>query len=349
MVKKNTSKEYDLRIRMYRLAEKNPNWRKNDFFKHFNKEGVAKSTIYDILRRMENNILPERKSRCAPPSAKMTESKIKLLKDKIDHHDGISQSDLAEVFGVSQPTICRTIKKKTNIRYYKKKKAPKRTDRQKAVVRPFCARLVRVFRKKKIIIDDESYFGLSNYELSGNAGFYSSNIDTTPIEVKIKRKEKFEPKLLVWVAISTAGITKPYIAPSGQAINQDIYIEKCLRSRLIPFIKEHHKNDNVVFWPDLASSHYAEKVQDFLIENNIEFVDKERNIANTPELRPIEDFWSKLKRAVYDNCWKAENLDQLRHRIEYCLKKFDHATIHHYASRSFTRVDKVRREGMENL
>lgn len=177
----------------------------------------------------------------------------------------------------------------------------------------------------------------------------SSNVETTSNEVKLKRKEKFEPKLLVWVALSPAGISRPYIVPSGQAINQDIYIEKCLRSRLIPFIQQHHKNEDIVFWPDLASSHYSTKVQDYLIENNVEFVDKERNIANAPELRPIEDFWSAIKRAVYDKCWEAENLEQLRKRIEYCFKHIDPALVHKFGKGCFTRVDAVRRTGMKNL
>lgn len=298
---------------------------------------------------MENKKPPERKSRCAPVRVTMTKEKVKRLKTKIDKKDGISQRQLASFFGVTQSAISQTINNKTNIRYYKKKTAPKRTEEQKQAIRPKCTKLTNVFRKKQIIIDDESYFGLSNYQLSGNAGFYSSNVEATSTEVTLKRKAKFESKLLVWVALSPAGLSKPYIVESGQAINQDIYIEKCLRSRLIPFIQQHHKKDEVVFWPDLATSHYANKVQDFLRSKNIEFVGKERNVANAPELRPIEDFWSAIKRSVYDKCWKAENLDQLRKRIEYCFKKFDPELIHRLGRGCFTRVDAVRRRGMKNL
>ena len=35
-----------------------------------------------------------------------------------------------------------------------------------------------------------------------------------------------------------------------------------------------------------------------------------------PELNSIEDFWAYTKREVYKKCWEAENLDQLRNRIE---------------------------------
>ena len=80
---------------------------------------------------------------------------------------------------------------------------------------------------------------------------------------------------------------------------------------MLPFIKKHHKNDNNVFWPDLASSHYANSVQEWLINENIPFVAKKDNSANVPEACPIEDFWAFLKRRVYKNGWSAKNLDQL--------------------------------------
>ena len=89
-------------------------------------------------------------------------------------------------------------------------------------------KLVALFRKKIIIIDDESYFPLSNSDLSENAGFYTSDLDATPNEVKLKRKSKYEPKLLVWIALSEKGVSKYYIAPSGQAVNENVYISKCL-------------------------------------------------------------------------------------------------------------------------
>lgn len=87
--------------------------------------------------------------------------------------------------------------------------------------------------------------------------------------------------------------------PSKQAINQTIYLDECIKKRLVPFIKEKHRRCRYVFWPDLASSHYANSVQNWLYENKIRFVPKYLNPANVPEVRPIEDFFAYLKRKVY--------------------------------------------------
>jgi hypothetical protein len=126
-----------------------------------------------------------------------------------------------------------------------------------------------------------------------------------------------------------------------------VYITKCL-IKLKKFIDDVHKNDDIVFWPDLASAHYSNKVQQYLRAKNIEYVPKEHNPANVPELRPIVDFWSELKRLVYANNWKAENLDQLRNRIEYSIKKIDQDRVHRLGASTFTRVDRIRRHGMIN-
>jgi hypothetical protein len=104
----------------------------------------------------------------------------------------------------------RSINEKTSICYHKKTEAPKRKSAQEAAVRPKCRKLVSIFRKKIVIIDYESYFYLNIIELSANVGYYSSDPDATPNEVKLKRKGKLEPKLLVWIAISEKALNRAF-------------------------------------------------------------------------------------------------------------------------------------------
>ena len=80
-----------------------------------------------------------------------------------------------------------------------------------------------------------------------------------------KSVQKYEPKLLVWLAISPKGITEPFIAKSGLAFNQERYL-KIIQRYLEPFIilKKKYPNDGYEFWPDLASSQYALSVQEYL-------------------------------------------------------------------------------------
>ena len=67
-----------------------------------------------------------------------------------------------------------------------------------------------------IIVDDEKYFTFSDEETPGNTGFYSSNKENIPNN---KSKQKFEPKILVWLSLSSK---------DNNQRNTDVYIRKCL-------------------------------------------------------------------------------------------------------------------------
>lgn len=130
------------------------------------------------------------------------------------------------------------------------------------------------------------------------------------------------------------------------AVNQHVYLNKCIQQRLIPFIKKYHPDNNYVFWPDLASSHYAKSVISFLNAENIIFVAKEDNPPCVPKLRPIENFWSILKGMVYAKGWEAQSEAQLQNRIKYCMKNVDLRVVQKMLESVPKKLDFVRRTGV---
>ena len=72
-----------------------------------------------------------------------------------------------------------------------------------------------------------------------------------------------------------------------------------------PFIKNYHCIENVVFWPDISTIHYAKKVKTE-IEKNMSLVQKIENPPNIPDLRPIEKFWALCKN-LYSKLSKSPN------------------------------------------
>lgn len=97
--------------------------------------------------------------------------------------------------------------------------------------------------------------------------------------------------------------------------------------KLKQFIEKHHADGNYMFWPDLASCHYSKKTTDWLTGQNIPFVPKKDNPPNVPQARPIENFWSILKRKVYEMGWEAQNEQQLIDRIKRKLKDIDLSVV----------------------
>jgi len=75
--------------------------------------------------------------------------------------------------------------------------------------------------------------------------------------------------------------SSPYICTG--TMTGDVYLNECLKKRLIPFIKQHHEIEDVFFWPDLASSHYSKDVIAYLREENVDFVQKQDNPPNVPQ------------------------------------------------------------------
>ena len=176
----------------------------------------------------------------------------------------------------------------------------------------------------QVVMDDEKYFMFTYQSIPINRGYYTSNKAETPSDVKFKQSRKYEPKMLVWIAISTNGISLPFFAKQQQqqqAINEKTYLKECILKRLIPFIKTYHLNNKVFLWPDLASSHYSNMVTGYLDQNNIQFVDKHFNPQNCPQTRPIEIVWPISKNMVYDQEWEAKNINQLKQRIMQKIKK----------------------------
>ena len=157
------------------------------------------------------------------------------------------------------------------IRYYKKQRAPKYIDKQLEEIPTRARRLYRMLSNSdfELITDNEKYFLLQDQSTTTNRGFYKSDKRTTAPQVKFKRTQKFEPKILVWIALSEKGISKPFFSKQKHAVIQTTYLNRCIITRLLPFIKSHHNKENVLFWPDLASSHHGRDVLQYLNQNDV--------------------------------------------------------------------------------
>jgi hypothetical protein len=142
--------------------------------------------------------------------------------------------------------------------------------------------------------------------MSGNDGYYTKDKKTCPDDVRFIGEDKFLKQMLVWIAISEDGASQPVIRPvRAEAINQNIYINECLEKKLLPIIKKHYPDNNYIFLPDLATSHYAKATVKWM-SKNVNFVEKDLNPPNVPQARPIENFWGCLAQKVYEGGWVAK-------------------------------------------
>ena len=81
-------------------------------------------------------------------------------------------------------------------------------------------------------------------------------------------------------------------------MNGENYFE-LINNVVIPYINNNGGVNKFVFWPDLASCHYAKNVINLLKAKNVDFVEKFEIPPCTPEVRPIEMFWHLVKLAFH--------------------------------------------------
>jgi transposase len=332
----------DLRKRIQKMI---PHTKKADIVNHFAKEGIARRTIYNTFNKLESSQPLKDKKKTGRPSS-WTAYRTRKLKRLVNNKTGISQRQLARKFSVHHSTINRRLSK-MKISYRKREKTPKYSEKQQEKSQQLCSKLSnKLYRTNcSVINDDETYFTYSGDNMPGNVGYYSNDKKTCPDSVRFIGKEKFPKKVLVWIAISDHGISKPCIRSSkSEAINSEVYID-ILKNYLLPFIHKHHSDLNYQFWPDLASAHYSKETIAWMNEN-VNFIPKEMNPPNVPQARPIENFWGCLKQKVYEKGWTAKTDQDLIRRINLKLKEIDQKFVENLMKGVKAKVKSIAENGV---
>ncbi|CAF2069574.1 unnamed protein product [Rotaria magnacalcarata] len=174
----------------------------------------------------------------------LNKNRQRKWKDYTENRVGSNQRKLAAKFKVSRSYIRRNLEK-LGLGYYKRRRAPKYTSQQLEQIPGKCQKLRRKITDPEIfiIMDNEKYFSFSGDNMPSNAGFWSADKEHVSPEVNFKSKQTFAPKILVRLAISSKGISAPYLGTAkDSAANGDIYIKQCLQ-KLLTFIYEHHQDD----------------------------------------------------------------------------------------------------------
>ena len=190
----NAAERESFRKRLKMFFVNKPNIKKKQIVNHFEKEGFARSTIYDNLKRLETvQSFSDRKHPGRPTS--WTREKKAELTRLVNNRKGVSQRKIGIKFGVNQSTIGRQLKK-MNIKYRKCEKTPKYTIEQQIKAKKRSRKLVNQLYNTKslLVIDDEKYFCFAGDNMPGNSGYYTNNKKTCPESVRFIGKEKFPKK-----------------------------------------------------------------------------------------------------------------------------------------------------------
>ncbi|KAF2896763.1 hypothetical protein ILUMI_09406 [Ignelater luminosus] len=100
------------------------------------------------------------------------------------------------------------------------------------------------------IMDGETYCYADPAQVPG-VEFYNELPEAPfPLEQEVAPKEKFAAKFSAWQAIADDGVSE-HIFHTG-TINAAVYLKECVSKG-----RRKKGNRSLLFWPDLATAHYA--------------------------------------------------------------------------------------------
>jgi len=192
--------------------------------------------------------------------------------------------------------------------------------------------LLNKFKDHDWIIDSKTTFSLRK-------GTFKKDQETPP-------KSDYEPKLNVWIGFSNKGVCLPFISKFSDKIDQETYLNKCVKKRLVPFVTQNHADLNkTVLWADPDSFCHAKPILAHLDEQKIKYVDKNDNPGYRVKCQQY--FWNYLRNRVYNNGdWWADDEDELEERIRECIsEELDMDRVASIANDTQKRIEEMTTKG----
>lgn len=254
---------------------------------------IHRRTVDKVIKRYLETLSTAQKPRVKEHGGPRDPNLERNIIRTIRKNRSMSERDIAKKNCTSQSMV-RRAKKRAGMKTKKKSKVPKTTAKQQATIKKRSRKLYDFLGTENfhLVLDDETYVKADFSTLPGDQYYTLAEGETLPDSQTTIGMEKFGSKYLVWQAICQCGDRSRAFVTTG-TVNKEIYINECLKKRLLPFVRKH--SSSTLFWPDLATSHYAKDTLSFLERNAIQIVPKDMNPPNVPQCRPIERYWALVK------------------------------------------------------
>lgn len=341
-------KQIENRKIIWNFVTENPQKTKAEIVKKF-KGLIPPRTVYDVLKNIQVNGTIDRKAGSGRPTTlNNPRVRSKLLRETVGRV-AKSYRALGRELGAHHKTVKKHLESE-GVKRKARKKRPKTSPKQVKTQKVRLNKLRHKIRKcdnVEFIMDDESYFTIDGNEWQENSYYDDGRVEIND-ETRYVSAAKYPQKVLVWLAISSKGMSKPLFLPRGLAVDKETYSTMCL-PQVKAFIRKYHQNDNVLFWPDLASAHYAGYTLEKMKKLKIPYMDKNLNPPNVPQIRPIEDLWAIIKRRVYEGNFVAKDIKQLTNKIRSVLRKIEKPLFQKLMGNLPKKVRKAARSGVNHF
>lgn len=295
-----------------------------DLINRFKKEKYNISQIARLInrsRKVIQNYLkdPEnyRKKNCGGrPKAISDRAKRVIL--RIASNSALTAREIMTQAGVTTNirNVQRLLKNSKRLKRKKLQRKPVLTNIHKEARLEFAQKHISWKKMwRKVIFSDEKKFNLD-----GPDGYQYYFHDLRKEPKFLSRRQMGGGSVMVWAAIGYHGKTDIVFLP-GKLKSQD-YI-KIIDEQLTKYGNT-IAGENYIFQQDNARVHVAKCVQKYFSDHDIKILNWP---ARSPDLNIIENCWSDLTRAVYNNGRQFQNVNDLKKCISEEWKQLNQENI----------------------
>lgn len=272
---------------------------------------VPKQTVSDAIRRFKELGHSGRRPGSGRKRTINISSNRQIISKRIKRNSRLSMRKVARETGLKRESVRMIAKNELQLRPYKIQKVQLLTDENRRVRLQRCRVLKQRAagqRWERILFSDEKLFTIEQAHNLQNDRIWTSK--PTSNFKTVERRQNPE-SVMVWGGICASGKTPLIFVDKGVKINQELYRRDILESVLLPWSKQHFKNEEWIFQQDSAPAHKAKKTQEWCKSNFPDFITSQEWPPYSPDLNPMDySIWSILETRV---CAKRhKNLEALK-------------------------------------
>ena len=169
-----------------------------------------------------------------------------------------------------------------------------------------------------LLFTDKNKFGIQQAVNQKNNRVWASSSTT---EGRIVTRRQNLQSVMVWAAVTTTRRSPLCFVPTGVKLNSERYVLDILEDCLLPWAKQHFKDEPWTLQQNLASSHGSKFTQLWILRKIPSFISKEDWPSQNPDLNPLAYcIWSILEKRV---CCTHQTLESLKAKL---MKEWDAIT-----------------------
>ena len=251
------------------------------------------NTIYKWIRYFKaggESLADQRRS--GRPKTAVTKANIQRVQDLVEENPHITYAEIEAETSLHPPAIKEILHESLNLRKLASRWIPRQlTDAQKQKRVECCRENLKLLSEGKLRIcdiftGDESWIYHRKIESRQSSASWVKPGQKPKAVVK---RGQFEPKSMFSIFFRSTGVVHIDCAEKGEKINNQYYIENCLKPVVTALESDRPKcgTKNLKILHDNARPHVHENVNNFLTEHGIGII---RHPPYSPDLAPC-DFW----------------------------------------------------------